>query len=58
MPYAVIEYLDGTRKEYDFFYGGEAGAAQKAMELFVDEGYLAKRIYTINWDNDLDDILK
>lgn len=59
MPYAVIEYLDGTKKEYSFYRGGgEFMAAKKAMELLVDDGHLAKSIYTINWDNDLDDILK
>jgi len=58
MPAAVIEYKDGTKKQYDFMRGGLYMAAQKARELLADEGSAAKTIYTTDWENDIDDILK
>jgi hypothetical protein len=58
MPEAIIEYKNGTKKVFDYFYGGEFMAAQKASELFRDEGHLASHIYTINWENELDDVYK
>lgn len=58
MPSAVIEYSDGTKQEYDFLRGGEAAASEKAVELLEKEGHLADYIYTLNWENDLDNVLK
>ncbi len=58
MPEAIIEYLDGTKKRYDFFCGGEFMAAEKAAQLLAKEGHLAKRIYTTDWENDVSDSFK
>lgn len=58
MPEAIIEYKDGTKERFDFFHGGIYSAHKKAEELLEEKGHLAKRIYTTDWENDIDDILK
>lgn len=55
MPSTVIEYLDGTKKEYDFFRGGEYMAHYKAEELLQDEGHLARCIYTVGYYGDYEE---